>query len=269
MTHLVISVHGIRTFGNWQERLERLLYSRKASDHDLNVINYKFNYFSAAAFLLPPFRWLVVRRFQSFLLDLVRDRTWERIDLVGHSFGTYVIAWALARSPEHLRPHVDTIVLSGSVLKLNFKWGPMIGRSIRRLVNDCGTRDGILWFSQLGVFTGMAGRFGFNGGTGKNFRNRFFEFGHSDYFLKDGKPSDSFMDQFWVPLLLANTDIDNIDTRDTGPLSGLKVWALNNSDPVKLVAYVTLPCLIFYYGYDYLNTRHVRSLNAESSKTLK
>jgi hypothetical protein len=31
MKHLVVTVHGIRTFGGWQERLERLLNEESGS----------------------------------------------------------------------------------------------------------------------------------------------------------------------------------------------------------------------------------------------
>jgi len=44
--HLVITVHGIRTLGRWQERLEALL---KNADSSIEVFNYKYGYFSLLA----------------------------------------------------------------------------------------------------------------------------------------------------------------------------------------------------------------------------
>jgi hypothetical protein len=97
MNQLIVSVHGIRTFGNWQERLEKLVtdeISRRPNDR-VRVVNYKFGYFSLAAFLVPILRWLVVRRFRNVVLDLASSEQWDRVDLVGHSFGTHMIAWAI------------------------------------------------------------------------------------------------------------------------------------------------------------------------------
>src|SRR5438876_698734 len=97
MNQLLITVHGIRTFGHWQERLETLLLDadQEANDRSVEIINYKFGYFSAVAFLVPPLRWLVVRRFRRDFLRWVNSSSWDRIDIVAHSFGTHVVAWAL------------------------------------------------------------------------------------------------------------------------------------------------------------------------------
>jgi hypothetical protein len=59
MKQLIVSVHGIRTFGAWQERLERLL-SDRSSDRELTVINYKYGYLSIIAFIIPFMHWLAV-----------------------------------------------------------------------------------------------------------------------------------------------------------------------------------------------------------------
>jgi hypothetical protein len=179
MKQLVISVHGIRTFGGWQERLEHLLRIH-GTDRQLTVINYKFGYFSVLAFIIPFFRWLVVRRFRHFFVDTAKSQQWDRIDLVGHSFGTHIIAWGLYSIDSAERPAVNTIVFAGSILKNSFPWQELIGSCVKRLVNDCGVRDKVLVLNQMVVlFTGMAGRLGFNGGTGETFRNRFFNCGHS------------------------------------------------------------------------------------------
>jgi pimeloyl-ACP methyl ester carboxylesterase len=119
MSRLVVTVHGIRTFGNWQERLESLLVRNDVEANSTNI-NYKFGYFSVIAFLVPLFRWLVVRRFRRFLVLIVESNTWDRIDLVGHSFGTHVIAWALYGIPAAKRPKIHTLIFAGSVLKSSF-----------------------------------------------------------------------------------------------------------------------------------------------------
>ena len=244
MNQLIISVHGIRTFGGWQDRLERLLMQGRPSDPP-TVVSYRYGYFSVIAFLVPFLRWLVVRRFRNFLTAQTQEKNWDRIDLVGHSFGTHIIAWGLYGVAESKRPKIHSILLAGSVLKSNFPWQQLIGRCVGRLINDCGTKDAILLLSQfLVLFTGMAGRLGFNGGTGRSFRNRYFKYGHSGYFLDGSGPYDGFMQRHWVPLLVGETDPELVDERDPGALGGFTATLLNNAEPIKLIVYLT-PIIVF------------------------
>ena len=87
----------------------------------------------------------------------------------------------------------------------------------------------------------MAGRVGFQGFMGNTLRNRVFHFGHSEYFEKDNKAYDDFMQQYWVPLLTGDAAAAHYDKRSTlGLLGGLFLWALNNSGPIKLSFYACL-----------------------------
>jgi hypothetical protein len=260
MRQLVISVHGIRTFGGWQERLERLLIEN-GSNYQLTLINYKYGYFSVVAFLIPPLRWLVVRAFRQFLMSFLQEQRWDRIDMVGHSFGTHIIAWALYGLPSNSRPPVNTVIMAGSVLKSNFPWQSLLGYGVERVVNDCGVRDAVLLLSQfLVLFTGMAGRLGFNGGTARFFRNRFFDYGHSGYFLVDGRPDDTFMQRYWVPLLITNADPELVDVRQASALGGIRMTLLNNAEPIKLFVYMApLVAFALWIGGLYLEADRQRA----------
>src|SRR5206468_4064169 len=144
--HLVITVHGIRTFGLWQERLEELLKlaaMEKAVATRVDVFNYKYGYFSIVAFLIPFLRWLVTRRFRRDMLEVVERGNWARIDIVAHSFGTHLVAWGLYGIRPERRPKIHTIVLAASVLKPGFPWRDLMGNCVHRVVNDCGTKDWI------------------------------------------------------------------------------------------------------------------------------
>jgi len=165
--HLIVTVHGIRTFGQWQERLEKMTIT-KVNQENIEFVNYKFGYFSLVAFIIPLFRWLVVRRFRRELLKLCSTRPRLRVDLIGHSFGTHIIAWAVAGLPKESKIFIHTIILSGSVLRAGFHWRDLLGTRVARVINDCGTKDAVLLLSQFFVlFTGMAGRTGFSGATSR------------------------------------------------------------------------------------------------------
>jgi tetratricopeptide (TPR) repeat protein len=267
MKQLIISVHGIRTFGHWQERLEQLLQAQ-ASNRDLTVINYKYGYFSILAFLVPFLRWLVVRRFRKFYVDVATGQDWDRIDLAGHSFGTHIIAWALYGIDSAARPQVNTIVLAGSVLKSGFPWQVLIGHGVTRVVNDCGTNDGILILNQICVLgTGMAGLLGFTGGIGKTFRNRFFKCGHSGYFLTAGNPDDKFMRDYWIPLLLTDADPILVDERKGDELSGIKLWLLNNAEPIKITVYAAPFVALSLIFYDLSHRAKMAQIAAEAERS--
>jgi WD40 repeat protein len=236
---LIITVHGIRTFGQWQERLESLV-TDDPKGQGIEFANYKYGYFSVVAFIIPFFRWLVVRQFRKEMISLCDSKLWSRIDLVGHSFGTHIIGWAVSGLPSESKISVHTIILSGSVLRSGFPWHNLLNKRVKRLVNDCGTKDAVLLLSQfLVLFTGMAGRTGFGGATSAAFRNRYSEFGHSGYFQDSrGKPSNQYMEANWVPLLITDGPIALFDERKGGAFEGIVQVLANNAEPIKITIYI-------------------------------
>jgi WD40 repeat protein len=246
MKHLVITVHGIRTFGDWQERLEDLLV-RQTAGRDVTIEHYKFGYFSVIAFVVPLLRWLVVRRFRRYFLQRIESDKWDRIDVIAHSFGTHLVSWGLYRTPARRRPKIDTLILAGSVLKSTFPWQQLHGSSVKRVVNDCGLRDKVLILSQFVVlFTGMAGRMGFSGGTGRTFRNRYFNFGHSGYFFSSGKADNAFMLKYWLPLIAGESELEPVQIPQMNLLNGAFATLSNNVEPLKLAVYLA-PMVLFGY----------------------
>src|SRR4051794_1575695 len=148
VTHLVLTVHGIRTFGNWQERLKRLLEENAPPGERLSVCDYKYGYFSALAFLIPPLRWVAALGFRKRLVEELKLHPTAKVDIVAHSFGTYLVAKALPYIPPGRR--IRTVLFAGSVLKPSFPWHlhTADGGRVERVVNECGTRDNILVLSQ-------------------------------------------------------------------------------------------------------------------------
>jgi len=265
---LVITVHGIRTFGRWQEAFEERI--RTEFQDIVEVYHYRYGFFTLLAFLLPPFRWFVTRRFQAELLHHLNSKSWSRIDVVAHSFGTHLVGWGLLRTPPHRRPSIHTVIFAGSVLKVTFPFRELVGSCIARLVNDCGN---VLLVNQIFVlFTGMAGRVGFSGMENDAFRNRYFSFGHSGYFRNGGQDVSDFFDRYWLPLLRTTEGIPAHDERAQNRLYDLTALALNNAEPIKLAIYA-LPLLSALYYVNNLrliakteaNVALSRQLSAESA----
>ena len=170
--------------------------------------------------------------------------------------------------PAEERPNIDTFILAGSVLKPGFAWRELVGSCVRRVVNECGTRDRILLINQAFVlFTGMAGRVGFSGMTGRAFRNRYFEFGHSGYFEESEVATGAFMKTYWLPLLHGSNDIAVVsDPRSGGPLHGLRTFLLNNIEPIKLACYLApaVAGTLWVYGL-YLEADEQRDIAEQRS----
>ena len=203
----VISVHGIRTFGQWQARLRRLIELRT---NTVSFHTYKFGYFSSFLFLLPWARNLQVEHLSKNIQPIICDTELDRAYIFCHSFGTYLVAHSLLQlfDAHNINAKI-TLVLCGSVLSSNFEWRRINNGKGLRVVNDCGSRDYVLWSSAalvLGV--GMAGKVGFYGFNNDFIMNRFFDGGHSSYFHGDG-----FMEKYWLPLLDEVAVISEVDER--------------------------------------------------------
>ena len=243
---LLITVHGIRTFGLWQEKLEHKL--REELGRAVEVCHYRYGFFTVLAFLIPPFRWLATRRFRSELLQQANRKRWSRIDIVAHSFGTHLVGYSLLQLPKLQRPAIHTVIFAGSVLKSSFPIRDLVGGCVTQLVNDCGIKDDVLLLNQIFVlFTGMAGRVGLSGMEGGSFRNRYFNFGHGGYFQDSlpGKPD--FMSEYWLPLLRSDGVILPHDERTPNRLYDFTTVLLNNAEPIKLACYVLPLILLLNY----------------------
>lgn len=245
---VIITVHGIRTFGQWQQRLETIC---KLEAPSAQFYHYNYGYFSVLAFLFPPLRYLAVRRFARFLSGICDAHPAQSIDLVAHSFGTHLVGWSLYRLMQTEPIEVRSVILAGSVLRVTFPWQEFVDRKVvQRVVNDCGVDDSVLILSQLLVlFTGMAGRLGFHGGLNRNFLNRYFEGGHSFYFLDGSRPDDTFMSNYWRPIILNEEVTPNDARQNRGPIQGLKLTLLQIADPVKLFVYGSLVWFAFSWLY--------------------
>ncbi|PUA27434.1 MAG: hypothetical protein B0W54_12700 [Cellvibrio sp. 79] len=242
--HLIVTIHGIRTFGEWQDRLSKML-------DGVEVSSYGYGYFSVVSFFIPFLRWIAVRIFRLKLKKLIELHPGAEFSFVAHSFGTHILGYALKGfKPEEL-PHVRHILLAGSVLPSNFDWLLLFkSGKIKRVINDCGTNDSILILSQFFVLlTGMAGRVGFYGFTGNQLVNRYFQGGHSHYFEKGDDGSSPFMERYWLPLL-QESKITSAPSRPTPtPFDGILHALLPYTSLIKLLILGTVIGLPIYFGF--------------------
>ncbi|SPY45281.1 alpha/beta hydrolase [Photobacterium damselae] len=205
-----LSVHGIRTFGKWQQDLKKTIESHVSS---VNFEHYKYGYFTVISFFIPFLRNLQVKKFKQALLEIIKRKNDDEIIIFCHSFGTYVVVNAidsLIKNGANCNK-ISKLVLAGSVLKSNYDFTNILTQTNMKIINDCGYNDNILLLSEGFVpNTGMAGRVGFYGLNNQRFSNRYFSGGHSHYFDK----SNNFIEKYWLPLFFRDSDLNIVDDRN-------------------------------------------------------
>lgn len=233
--HVVVTVHGIRTFGKWQKNLEVTL---KKHIKDIEVYNYSFGFLSLFSYFIPPLRVFVYRHFLKFFNGIIDENPDIHVDIVAHSFGTKIAAQAIKKiSQKNL---IHTVILAGSVLGQSYPWNKYINQNkVKRVVNDCGTKDLVLITNSFIVpFSGMAGYLGFSGGLNETLTNRFFTGGHDFCFKVEGIDSCAFMEKYWVPLILSSSEISKNDDRISKPIvSDIFSFIFSFSRVIKIAMY--------------------------------
>lgn len=227
MKHLIVLVHGIQTTGRWHESLRRLV-----EDKEPGVVIHGHNHgvVSFATLLIPWRRTPKVRQFKEELLAVVSGESWDRIDIVAHSFGTYIVAEALLQLERDVSgtklPRISTLLFAGSVLPAKYPWRELVGRRVDRIVNDCGIYDKALLLTIFPVpRLGLAGRAGFQGFTGHDLINRWFALGHSGFFDEPADGVPAFMEKWWLPLLTTSPEhVPRSDARQMRKFPTLSGW---------------------------------------------
>jgi WD40 repeat protein/pimeloyl-ACP methyl ester carboxylesterase len=264
---IVITIHGIRTYGHWQKRLRRILESderwHKGPEQN-EVLNYKYGLFDLLSFMIPFVRNLAVKRFRNYLETVFEDQDCSRVDIVAHSFGTYVAMEALATPDLPNSVRIDTAIFCGSAILPHRNLSRILGsgRRIRRIVNECGISDGVLLLTLPVPGVGMAGRFGLQGLEGPALYNRYHRVGHSGYFeRRHVRAYDGFMKRWWLPLLLTDEPVVRRDSRPEKPIFLDRFWHVlsDNGATVALSIYAAfLTALAATFGYLWLDAVDAR-----------
>ena len=120
-TKIVVTLHGIRTRGQWQKQVTPYL-----ARHGLIPYHLDYGFFGVLSFILPWTRANRVQWLRDELRDLM-DRTGaKRVSVIAHSFGTWLALEALEAENGNLR--FDRVVLTGSIVRRDFPWAQTIRR---------------------------------------------------------------------------------------------------------------------------------------------
>jgi len=205
-SRILVSIHGIRTYGEWQSDLHRKL---KEWSSDFRDVQIQYGFLDLVSFLLPSRRAEMVERMAERVVKVIERNPGSRISIVAHSFGTLICLRALQRVGSN--SNVDVTIFCGSPLPATENIDA--ARSASRIfVNDCGTRDWVLVLARVfGPGLGDAGRVGFWGDNDDRFVNRYFDGGHGLYF--EARNEVSFAQKNWIGLILGEAQMERIDER--------------------------------------------------------
>jgi serine/threonine-protein kinase len=214
----IITLHGIRTNASWQRTFAEIANGAGLSAH---LDRWNFGYFSSLRFFLPWPRRAKVRWFRTTCeMEFPSNHTpGSRPSIVAHSFGTYIVGYALLRYP-YLR--LNRVLLCGSILPTGFPWDVLLDRGqVQAVRNEYGSED--VWTKLVEWFvpgTGRSGALGFSAAHTRLEQER-FSFAHSEYFERGHMSSN------WIPFLQRRLpQIPPTESSESPIAEGTTPWAL-------------------------------------------
>lgn len=203
--HVVILIHGIRDFADWQTEVA-------ASLREAQFVPAHTNYgrFDAFRFLAPIslFRNQAIETVWIQIRDIRKQYgPSARYSVIAHSFGTFVFARILQKGFD-MKFH--RVIFCGSVVKYNFPFEHISDRFETPIINDVGTRDAWPALGESATWGyGSAGTYGFHR---PRVEDRYhYKAGHG-YFLRN-----KFCKRFWIPVLRGDPNVPMGDNKsDTG-----------------------------------------------------
>jgi hypothetical protein len=151
---LLISLHGIRTRGEWQKGLSPFVSERAWKYYPLD-----YGFFHAARLLVPPLRMPKIAWFREQVSRIKAENPNLVPSIIVHSFGSLILAECLKRFPDLT---FDKIVLTGSIIHPAFDWKPVFDNGqCRSVLNLIGGSD--LWSKSAHTFVIGAGHSGAKG----------------------------------------------------------------------------------------------------------
>lgn len=235
---ILISVHGIRTYGQWQAKL-----SAEISQHSrsFEAIEVKYGYLDLFSFAVPYLRNKAIKKAANRILSRIKDNPEREIHIVAHSFGTLIVSEALRNGVSSRR--IKSVVLCGSPLRHDDNIDHIV-QSSELTLNECGIDDFVLILARFFILgLGDAGRIGFERENSDEFINRYFRGGHSLYF-KEFDQSSTFYERFWLRFIALEQTPEKFDARRNYFGQGVVEMVVNLVSLFKPIAYTLIPVFV-------------------------
>lgn len=187
---VVITIHGIRTTGDWQREFTDVL-----TQHGFRHVPLGFGFFKAVSLLMPWSRARKVEWFRRIYSDKFANA--ERLpSVVAHSFGSYIVTKAMLKYDDI---RFDKVILCGSIVSRKYPWSTVLTQRNQAdaVLNEAGGRD--MWAGLVEWLVSDAGSSGVSGfedtADGRLTQLIHERHEHSDYFYRQN------FERRWVPFL--------------------------------------------------------------------
>lgn len=209
---VVLLIHGIQTDGAWHQLVQKEI---GAIPHT-NVVGLGYDVVSPLQLALP-FRNTPVEKIKQDIRDARFQEPSAKFVVIAHSFGSYILSRILPKSTDI---NFEKIILCGCIIPISFPWGHYTrGMSPKSVINDVGTRD---FYPVMATFTtfgyGSSGRKGFQN---PHIKDRYFDYGHSDFFESKYK----HIETYWKPFIVDGSIIES-DWDQNKPKTNLGILLL-------------------------------------------
>ncbi len=180
MNRVVVTLHGIETTGLWQKQVAPLLCHFGMTPYLLD-----YGKFSKWQLMRDKERSAKVDWLNNEIQDIRKKEGVDRVSVIAHSFGTFLIASALKK---YSQVRLDNVIFCGSIVDPAFDWSTVLGRhQLGSLRNEIGGEDfwaGITKYMHLVIKdAGPSGRRGFEQESLRIVNEvQFRHYRHSDFF---------------------------------------------------------------------------------------
>ncbi|MNZ42595.1 hypothetical protein D3C78_601720 [compost metagenome] len=232
--NVVVTIHGIRTYGGWQNKIEQKF------QNGYIVKSYGFNFHNAIDFFSEKSSKNEIKLFVDYLENLKKEYPIANLHIICHSFGTYITYHALCNMQSRL--NIGSLILAGSILKPEQNINEVYKKhNIKRIVNDCSLIDIPLLLAQLiSNRYSLAGIVGLKGDKGR-INNRYFSGGHSLYF------SDTHIDG-WQSIIINDSSFKFSDKGCDNVLMDIYYGVIVNKFRFRLAITLLLSLLFLFYA---------------------
>lgn len=185
---VVLLIHGIQTDGAWHNLVEKELSTLAHT----NVEGLGYNFVSPLQ-LVSPVRSTPINKITQDIRDAKAMEPNAQFMVIAHSFGSYILSRILATSPDI---SFSRIILCGCIIPISYPWGLYTKNMEKKsILNDIGTRDLYPVVATCASFGyGSSGRKGFQAPL---IKDRYFDYGHSDFF----EPQNNHVAHYWKPFI--------------------------------------------------------------------
>jgi len=138
-----ITIHGVRSRGRWQKNFDK--YIRDSGRTDIYHIPYRYGFIPAFYSIIPFIRRYHTNRFRKWLYAKIYPLYGENLNVVAHSFGTYIAFHALKTSLG-----VDRLICFGGVLHCREDFNKIVPDKIEEIHNFHSLEDEVAKYAPQG-----------------------------------------------------------------------------------------------------------------------